>query len=257
MKRIRPLREPTPGLVDYLDVEGDRATWDGFGSHAGSSAAKRELTDALEAVQHGLCGYCEIDLHPRDREIEHVIPRSDTARRGVERALDHTNMIACCLGGSVELRPPEIRDDPFRFSLPIADNISCGSAKGDKSGVDLVDPRNLRPIPSLFRVLDDGRVEPDVVACASCRVSIEDIDGTIATLGLNSPRLRTARASRWRELREQWEACDGDTRIMRAIAEYDLSPNEKGELPAFFTTTRSFFGPLAEDVLDDPALPWV
>lgn len=100
MKRINALAVPTPGLSEYRDQERGTATWEGFGSHRGSSDAKRELAEALASTQRGLCGYCEIDLHPRDREIEHVIPRSDTARGGMERTLDHTNMIACCRGNA-------------------------------------------------------------------------------------------------------------------------------------------------------------
>lgn len=60
MKRIWVLDGPTPGLADYLEGDGHQANWDGFGSHHGG-AAKRELTESLCSIQHGLCGYCEID----------------------------------------------------------------------------------------------------------------------------------------------------------------------------------------------------
>ena len=133
MKRIRALEEPTPGLVEYREEEGDSATWEGFGSHRGSTDAKRELAEGLANVQHGLCGYCEINLHPRDREIEHVIPRSDTERGGAERALDHTNMIACCRGNASEPHHPDLRGDPARFLRPVNAHRSCGQAKGDQS----------------------------------------------------------------------------------------------------------------------------
>ena len=73
MKRIQPLDGPTPGLADYLEGDGHQANWDGFGSHHGG-AAKRELTESLCSIQHGLCGYCEIDITENDRQVEHVIP---------------------------------------------------------------------------------------------------------------------------------------------------------------------------------------
>ena len=93
MKRIRALYSPTPGLGDYLDCDGERANWIGFRSHQ-SGEAYRELAEALCLIQHGLCGYCEIDIIEQDRQVEHVIPQSDP-QKGSALALNVKNMMAC------------------------------------------------------------------------------------------------------------------------------------------------------------------
>lgn len=256
MKRIRGLEAPPQGLAEYRDQEGDAATWDGFGSHRGSSDAKRELAQALADIQHGLCGYCENALHPRDREIEHVVPKSYPAR-GTALALDHTNLIACCRGGASEPHAAELRSDPSRFLPPVRANRSCGQAKGDALIDDCLDPRSLPTLPSLFRVQIDGEVAPDGTACRSLGVDAARVEVTIRTLGLNVPRLRAARAAHWRALLYDWDHYDGDHTKIRAAATRELLPDQSGALPHFFTTTRSFFGPLAEQVLDEPDLSWV
>ena len=79
MKRIRPLREGTPGLAGYLELEMEDPNWNGFRDH-NTGASYRELIEALVALQHGLCGYCEFDLIELDRQIEHVVPQSDPVR---------------------------------------------------------------------------------------------------------------------------------------------------------------------------------
>ena len=79
MKRIRALSEPTSGLRDYLDCDGEHANWDGFRSHQ-AGAAYREVIETLGSLQHGLCGYCEIDIKEWDRQVEHVVPQSDPRR---------------------------------------------------------------------------------------------------------------------------------------------------------------------------------
>ena len=257
MKRIRALEEPTPGLVEYREEEGDSATWEGLGSHGGTSGAKRELAEALAKVQHGLCGYCEISLHPRDREIEHVIPRSDTERGGANGALDHTNMMACCKGSASELHHPDLRDDPARFRRPIGVHRSCGQAKGDQSDANFLDPRDLPALPSLVRVSSLGEIAANRDACTALSVDVARVERTIRTLGLNVRRLRDARAARWRDLQDDWHSYDDDPAKIRAAAKRELLPDESGKLPAFFTTTRSFFDLWAETILDEADLSWV
>ena len=229
-----------------------RSTWDGFGSHRGSSDAKRELAEALQAVQHGLCGYCEMDLHDRDREVEHVVPRSDSAH-GPELALDHSNLIACCRGGT----SPDLSEDAFRFIRPIRANRSCGQAKGDSMDGDFLDPRALPCLPSLFRVLSDGEITPDCEACRDHNVDVARVKKTISMLGLNVPRLKRAREEHWKSLAGNWHPDLGDAEKLRAAARGELLPGEAGELSKFFTTTRSFFGPLAESILGETAPSWV
>ena len=117
MKRIQKLSNPTPGLDTYLKCEGEKASWEGFRNHK-VSLSYRELVETLAELQHSLCGYCEIDLTEGDRQIEHVIPKSDP-QSGTARALDPTNLIACCTGGtSTNLFGPDAGGDEERFLSP-------------------------------------------------------------------------------------------------------------------------------------------
>ncbi len=93
MKRIRSLADAPDGLATYCELEKDAASWRRFKSHEAGTAYK-DLRDTLVALQHGLCGYCEVGLVDAHVQVEHVVPHL-TKRR----ALDPGNMIACCLGG--------------------------------------------------------------------------------------------------------------------------------------------------------------
>lgn len=249
MKRIRGLDAPTPGLSDYVAGAAGEADWEGFRSHR-RGASYRELVESLIDLQHRLCAYCEIELGRLNRQIEHVVPRSHS-KYGAARALDPANLAACCLGGTRET------DDRPRFRLPIADNMSCGQRKGDRTHRNFVDPRDLPEIPSLTRVRPDGLIEADEYACTEQGRSSEAINQTIDLLGLNVERLKVARAALWRALHEGWRDCLEDGMVMRAAAREALLPNDGG-LPEFFTTRRSYFsGWGGEEVLSEEPRAWI
>ena len=254
MKRIRALGDPTPGLAEYMEVDRGTASWHRFESH-NAGAAKRELVDALIDRQHGLCGYCEIDLTCLDRQVEHVVPRSDPAQ-GRLRALDVGNLIACCKGGTERLFAPDVRGEADRYLKPLKHNRTCGEAKDDRGNAEFLDPRLLPALPSLTRVLNDGRIEPDVRACASVGMDVTRVTATISTLNLNAKRLRVERERRWRALNDVWGDFHGDSDVMNAAARSELLPHD-GRLPRFFTTRRCFFGPAAERVLAEQPQPWI
>ena len=124
MKRIQRMDHATAGLEAYLAEEGNEVKdWDGFRSHD-AGASYRKLAEALMDIQHGLCGYCEVDIVERDRQVEHVVPQSDP-QQGVANALDYANLIACCKGGTLRTEDEERRRNPVKR------NRSCGEAKGD------------------------------------------------------------------------------------------------------------------------------
>ena len=79
---------------------------------------------------------------------------------------------------------------------------------------------------------------------------------TIEVLNLNARRLRIARERRWSALNEAWGELLGDSELRHEAARSELLPVD-GRLPAFFTTARCFFGPLAERVLDEPPQAWI
>ena len=248
MKLIRRLSDRPPGLRDYLEVETRTASWDGFRSHD-AGRAYRGLIRALTDCQRGLCGYCEISLTELDRQVEHVVPRSDPVE-GTARALDYRNLIACCKGGTWR------SNDGSRYRRPVPQNRSCGEAKGNLMPREFVDPRDLPALPSLTRVLDDGRIEADMAACTSAGFSVGDVNRTIEVLNLNARRLRIARERRWRALNEAWGERLDDSELTYKAARSELLPAD-GRLPEFFTTARCFFGPLAERVLNEPPRAWI
>ena len=253
MKRIRALHGPTRGIRDYLEIVERDPEWEEFRSHDAGGSHK-ELLDGLTDLQHGLCGYCEIDLTELDRQVEHWVPRSDPA--GASRALDVTNMIACCKGGTEGVYGSTRISDETRYREPVRYHQSCGQRKGSQVNDDLIDPRTLPALPSLTRVLVDGRMEVDVPACKSVGVSVDRVQRTIEILGLNVGRLRNARARHWRALVDVWKGFAEDFGMMEEAAREELLP-KNGRLPKFFTTNRSYFGSLSERVLNEPPQAWI
>ena len=249
MKRIQTLPGAPAGLAAYLDIPGDTQSWDEFRSYE-SGDAYRELRAALVSLQHGLCGYCEIRLISLHIQVEHVIPQSAGDEEG-GAALDSANMMACCLGGTSRMRPT---DGPSYHLAPVKKNMSCGQAKGEDVDPQFLDPRTLPPLPSLFRVRSTGEIEADVTACETAGFQVAHVRRTIEILGLNVKRLVQARQRKWRDLNDKY-ATDLEERGTEA-ARAELTLGENG-LPPFFTTARTFFGPLAEPVLEEPPREWI
>ena len=253
MKRIRMLCESTRGLGEYLDCVEHGAEWQDFRSHdAGNSYG--ELLNEMIDLQHGLCGYCEIDLTELDRQVEHVVPRS--APNGASRSLDVTNMIACCKGGTAGVYGNTRKRDETRYREPVRHNQSCGQKKGDRVYKNLIDPRTLPALPSLIRVLLDGTMKADAKACECVGESADRVERTIEILGLNVRRLRDARERRWRTLNDTWKDYVDDPDMMGEVARGELLP-KNGRLPRFFTTNRSYFGSVGERILAEHPQVWI
>ena len=173
-------------------------------------------------------------------------------------ALDPTNMIACCTGGtSKNLFGPDARADEERFLPPSRRNTSCGQAKGNRSESEFVDPRALPALPSLTKVRLDGRIETDLDACADVGIHGDVVSKTIDILGLNIERLRVAREHRWTALNESWAEYFDDSEVLKAAAQSELLPDENNRLPRFFTTSRSYFEAFGESVLAEPPQDWI
>lgn len=258
MKKIRELNTATPGLAEYLNSAGANANWNVFRDHNQGTSYK-ELIEKLIDVQHGLCGYCEINLTEIDRQIEHITPRNDP-QQGAAREVDVTNMIACCKGGTSSVYAPSERSsDEDRYREPVKDNMSCGQAKGDRNEVDFLDPRKLPILPSLTKVLVNGEIEVDEKACKSEGIPAARVKRTIEILNLNAKRLQLARAKQWNDLEEEAEQLDGldDPDKMKAWIRDVLIPDENEQLTPFFTTNRSYFGPLSELILAQQPQTWI
>lgn len=247
MKRIRQFPGPVPGLAEYRRQAGPQASWRGYRDHRAGRRRYRSLIESLVGLQHGLCGYCEIDLIEGDRQVEHVIPRN----KAPDRDLDAENMIACCQGGASD--DSDVRGDRERFSPPDA---SCGHAKGNIVDPQFIDPRTVPDLPSLTRVRPDGQIEADTDACAAAGWSADSVEKTIRILGLNVQRLQTARRAYWDNLSGKMLAYRGNQVAMRNWARSRLLP-KNGALPKFFTVSRSYFGPLGETILAGKPRGWI
>ena len=238
------------GLEAYLAEERNEVKdWDGFRSHDGG-ASYRQLAETLMDIQHGLCGYCEIDIDKRDSQVEHVLPQSHP-QQGAARALDYTNLIACCKGGTLGTENNERRRQPVKR------NRSCGEAKGATVSADFIDPRTLPALRPLIRVNFDGRIEPDPAACGIHGIAADKVTTTIKFLGLDVERLRLAREKRWIALNENWESHFDDRTVMAAAARTELLPDAAGGLARFFTTNRSYFEEHAESILEEHPQAWI
>lgn len=248
MKRIRRLAKPIPGLATYKRQAGDGASWKGYRRRLAGQHRYRKLVKRLADLQHGLCGYCEINLVENDHQVEHVVPQSDLTE-GAALALDAANMIACCRGGASD--DPDVQEDRERSG-----EQSCGLAKGRKSLPELADPRTLPELPSLTRVRPDGRIEADASACQTVERSSEMAEA-IEILRLNVPRLRRAREDYWANLERMMRDYRQDSNAMRAWARSRLSTQQNGNLHKFFTTSRSYFGELSERILAEQPRDWV
>ncbi len=252
MKRLVPLTGAPSGLSRFRTDATQEQTWQAF-SDFERGAPKRELAEALSLRQRGLCCYCEIVLRPDETQIEHVVPRSNP-KDGFALTLEPSNLLACCKGGTDRNFADDTRQpDPARYLPPVPENVSCGQAKDNQQGPPLSDPRNLPAVPSLFVVRQHGGIEPDPEACTAAGVSIDDANETIRILGLDAQRLRNQRTKIWAELAK----FPTEASILVAAAEQNLRPQATGALMPWFTTRRSFFGPLSETLLARAPQNWI
>lgn len=225
-------------------------------------AAYQELRGNLIAIQHGLCGYCEISLRSDsgicDTQVEHIIPQSES-EHGKAQALNYDNLIASCRGGTewslfgANTHTP----DPERYLPPQSDSTSCGQAKRDAYPADFVDPRLLPAFPALFRVNSEGVIEEDENAGAVSGIAVCRVKATAALLGLNVARLQRARRSQWEGLTDALARCIGVPGATERLARQMLLPDSDGNLHKFFTTSRSRLGALGERILEEPPQAWI
>ena len=159
--------------------------------------------------------------------------------------------MVCCKGGTSEI------DDDARWRTPVRRNLSCGQAKADSVDPDFVDPRTLPALPSLTRVRYNGEIEADEVACANAAIDADRMNRTIEVLGLNVEHLRLAREKHWNALSDGWQEHLEDPQAMREAARMELSSKEGSRLPRFFTTTRSYFAPVSEEILAEAPRAWI
>ncbi len=260
MKRTSGLTSVPSGLARFLAEPAVEKTWAALGNFE-NGAARRELAAALAKQQHGLCAYCEIDLVPQDIRVDHVVPQSDQSD-GPRLSCDPDNLLAVCQGGSKQPNS-QSEDDPYRnparFKAPRKRNLSCDAARGNRPATDFIDPRTVPASPPVMRVRQTGNLEPVPASCAQHTVAPETVAAHIDCLRLNVGRLMIARAAIFETLMNTASRIPEKiySKYMSQRATELLLPNAEGELPRFFTTYRSFFGPVAETVLTKPPHSWI
>ena len=156
------------------------------------NSAYNSVRETLVIDQKGLCAYCEIDLHPNDRCVEHFIPRNQSTPEN-NYDLEWQNMLANCRGGMENIDISE-EENERRISQPPNRVACCSAAKADLiPDGKLLNPLEL-PTLRLFRFSSlDGEIRPDENVCQKVGIPIEYVQFTIQKLGLNVLRLKNER----------------------------------------------------------------
>ena len=207
--------------------------------------------DTLISDQKGICAYCEIDLHPKDRCVEHFIPRNQSTREN-NYDLYWQNMLVNCKGGMENVDISE-EENERRISHTPNRVACCSSSKGGfiPDG-KLLNPLEL-PTLRLFRFSSlDGEIRPDENACKNAGIPIEYVQLTIQKLGLNVQRLKNERVAIISEINQELDDRD-DGLINPILLKKQIAAERFGDCkhdwPAFFTTIRWILGEGAENHL--------
>lgn len=198
---------------------------------------KARLLNHLLDEQYQLCCYSEIrpDLLGLGSHIEHVQPKSQYPRR----TFDYQNLAASALHSESDL---------IAFKVQ-AQEVFAGHAKLGGYDPNLFISCHQSDCARFFAYLSDGRVVP---TRSLTQNEMEKANYTITLLNLNSSYLITQRQSWWDEL-DRWLAeHEAKGWSLEYLVAMDLIP-VGSKLSQFFSLTRQFFGPMAEQVLAQEA----
>lgn len=201
----------------------------------GSFGYKADVLQSLLSEHYALCCYSELraDQENLGYHIEHVENKSQNP----PRTFDYSNLAASALDSATDLS-----------ALAAQSQVAFdGHAPGKQSACDTQRFISChRPDCSrFFAFLSDGRVVPAIELNST---EHEQAQYTIDTLNLNSPFLVTRRRQWWSELDELYQEHAEKNWSLADLAAVDLVP-ANGQLSRFFSLTRQFFGPIAENIL--------
>lgn len=225
-----------------LPTTSDEATrtWDKFGS-------KTSVLNALLAEQYHLCCYSEVraDEEELGYHIEHVENKSQNPAR----TFDPNNLAASAIHSDFGFARLKLQPDGLNK------NLFGGHASRKAQDVDMtqfIHPHQANS-STFFQYLSDGRIiaHPDLGRSTPAH---DHAEYTITQLNLNSPYLMTLRKNWWKELNAQADVSKLGPESLSQLAQTDLLPTN-GKLSRFFSLTRQFYGPLAEQVLTLHAPP--
>ncbi|WP_122585057.1 retron system putative HNH endonuclease [Pseudomonas viridiflava] len=232
MRSIRKTGAGTPALVRANrtpPTTGSQATnrWKGFRAH------KPSLLSCLLDEQYGLCCYSEIraDFNGLGHHIEHIVNKSQAP----SRTFDYSNLAASALDSSTDL-----------LALKTGHHeIFGGHAPKKQKPYDtaLFVTCHEPDCHRFFSYVSDGRIIP--------KPKLNNNDNqraryTIELLHLNSPYLVNQRKKWWTELDELYLKHQEEGWNLNYLVDLELTPIN-GRLNHFFSLTRIFLGPTAED----------
>ncbi len=217
------------------DQRAATVRWKRFRRH------KPDVLDALLTEQYHLCCYSELraDEEGLGYHIEHV----ENKGQNPPRTFDYANLAASAL-----------RSNELGTLTARGEEVFGGHARGKQGANGPVDMlRFVSPhqpdCRRFFAFLSDGRVVP---ADELDDPERDRAQYTIDTLNLNSPFLATRRRQWWDELDELfWEHIQKGWSLPDLVA-VELVPSPR-KLSRFFSLTRQFFGPVAEQTLQQQA----
>lgn len=208
-------------------------------SRWGSFSHKVIVLQLLLDEQYQLCCYSELraDEEGLGYHIEHV----ENKRQNPSRTFDYSNLAASALDSVNDLEA---------FNAQGA-SLFGGHAPGKQTACDMLQfVRCHQPdCGRFFAYLSDGRIVPvqglDPDETERSRYTIE-------VLNLNSPFLVTRRRQWWAELDFLYGEHTQKNWSLEDLVAIDLIP-ANAKLSRFFSLTRQFFGPVAEEVLQQYA----
>jgi uncharacterized protein (TIGR02646 family) len=248
LKKINKSLPPNP-LTEYAQQYPEN-NWDDFYN----TPHYKEIKTLIFSEQGSLCAFCENEIFETHKQrVEHYHPKSDKTNSNHNWALDWTNVIGVCLGGS----------DVDKSIHPLPANLSCDAYKdylittkklGENCEGHLFNPLHLPAFPCLFDFdKRTGELKPkDDYAGIEFEnnqygSTAELVEKTIEHLNLNCDRLNQQRLALLRQYNQEIAKArkNNDKSIFTKLAERWF---KKQWLP-FFTTRRILLGNHAENYL--------
>jgi uncharacterized protein (TIGR02646 family) len=205
-----------------------KSRWKSFGY-------KDDVLRNLLNDQYGLCCYSELraDLDGLGYHIEHIQPKSHYPNN----TFNYSNLAASALTS----------DDLNHLNL-IQEQAFGGHAKQSQYSDKFISCHDA-DCARYFAYLSDGRIIPRDDLNQS---DTERAEYTIKVLNLDCPYLRNRRRRWFDELDKLFEEHQVKNWSLHDMACIDLIPTNH-KLNSFFSLTRQFFGPIAENVLQQHA----
>ena len=242
---MRSIRKQSAGGFHLQQAHGNTPkTQEQATSRWSSFGYKGEVMERLLDEQYHLCCYSEFrpDQEGLGYHIEHIENKSQNPAR----TFDYANLGASALDSTIALQQLKKQKD----TDPEA--VFGGHASGKRASVDLTQFISCHQ-PDCARYFSylptSGEVVPREGLMADDKAKAEY---TIALLNLNSQFL-IARRRQWaQELQSLFDQHMEKGWSLALLAQVDLLPSG-GKLNRFFSLTRQFYGPLAEQTLAQQA----